>query len=1385
MGIASSTSNAARIKGKTVNDTDIGNGKALVYNTTTGNLEYVAVAQSTDLTALNAHLANVSNPHATTAAQVGAYTQAQVNTLLTGYSATGHTHLSSQITDATSAATANMIAKRGASSEANFGTVVNTKNITTTGLSNVKSCRSVAGFYGSTNTTGYLVIQTPYAFLNITHNLTVRGWRTTTESQFTAEVSFYAYGVGPSIMYPVVTWHGAKALSVQMGRNTATGNVVIIIGAVDTAWPWSQVTVDAMLGFAGISDSYFEGWTTAVTTDISGYSLLTSAVQHNPSVNSSGYLGVGMGTSTIPARLSLPEHTTAVGGLAFGADVNLYKSAADTLRTDDVMIGLRFTVAGAAVGNTAFASYIGVEAQNRFLVTCGGVINWSDGTLSADTNLYRQAADQLRTDDHFIAATLGVATTTTPSGLVAIGGNPSNLTGQQVGMAYSPTTTSGTHAVLAVQNIGTPAANHSGAVIGVDAQAGTQSTNAFTFALLDSVRGTIFHRGTNAVAATNSFFAASPTISGGGTIMTACGVKIALQDTGASVGTGYGIYQEGAGDLNYFAGKVGLNTSSSMSGVLNLASGTTAAAGIYFGTDVTLYRSNTSELTTNNKLVVTNSLVSPRHHITNNANTVQTTYGVAAYRFNGAPTGAIVIQMPFGFTNHMTILKVRGYRFDTNAHFEADVAFYNFSGSLFMYPYMHFNGSAPFTVRLAKLTATGNICLILGDVGTVWQYPNISVDVQFGHSVVTATHYEGWTTSLVTDLAPYDTVTAVTQTNPYTNLSGYVGIGNTAAAQTPSYPLHVESSTNIALLRLRNSGAANNTSISIDSVASRQASILYSTNGVSKFQLGKNTDESFFLWDSTLAANALYVAPTGYMTLGSSTYSVQNVGIGGTSTSAKFNVTQTDTSSSGTPIGLRIANSYTQTSTAASCDLYINRTQVSVGSGTQRFIDLAVAGSSKFSIDNLGNTSALSLITNGIAGNVAFGNLVSGESVHRFVVFGSGTMEFGDGTLARDVNLYRNAANVLKTDDAFHFAGGQTTSAFSVVNAELSMDGNAAEKFLFKNGANNKAALVTDPALAQGYRIRLLAYGLAGTAYEAMYAEGNDDSSQAFVGIGGAVDTNYTLNVNGNAGVGAKRYMAKMAVGQTTNPIEVRNSSDTVLTKVDSAGVITATKFVGAVNRPNTRRTTMLSYSETVDTYAGTTIYGLHGYGDIITNVSTTALTVPDANEGPMVMFTSSAVGGSQAGLYGSALYRTGRNTLFQTRVKLSSIVAERIWIGVTSNTASAMVTNDAPTGNFAGFWFSTVVGHTNWQVHTRDNVTTNTTDSTIAVATTTSFEFEVEEDTTAGVWRFKIDGVTVATTSTNIPAANTNLRFVIHVSTSAAAAKSLSLGWVYLETDK
>ena len=61
------------------------------------------------------------------------------------------------------------------------------------------------------------------------------------------------------------------------------------------------------------------------------------------------------------------------------------------------------------------------------------------------------------------------------------------------------------------------------------------------------------------------------------------------------------------------------------------------------------------------------------------------------------------------------------------------------------------------------------------------------------------------------------------------------------------------------------------------------------------------------------------------------------------------------------------------------------------------------------------------------ADSYALKTKVSGQTYARWGIMGDGKQEWGSGDAARDTNLYRGAANQLKTDDALHVVGNITT----------------------------------------------------------------------------------------------------------------------------------------------------------------------------------------------------------------------------------------------------------------------------------------------------------------------------------------------------------------------
>lgn len=76
---------------------------------------------------------------------------------------------------------------------------------------------------------------------------------------------------------------------------------------------------------------------------------------------------------------------------------------ADIAMDATVVQGVR--IMGAAASDLAFNTFVSGDAQIRFTFRADGQLAWGDGTSATDTNLYRNAANELKTDDAFVSAT--------------------------------------------------------------------------------------------------------------------------------------------------------------------------------------------------------------------------------------------------------------------------------------------------------------------------------------------------------------------------------------------------------------------------------------------------------------------------------------------------------------------------------------------------------------------------------------------------------------------------------------------------------------------------------------------------------------------------------------------------------------------------------------------------------------------------------------------------------------------------------------------------------------------------------------------------------------------------------------------------------------------
>jgi fibronectin-binding autotransporter adhesin len=347
-------------------------------------------------------------------------------------------------------------------------------------------------------------------------------------------------------------------------------------------------------------------------------------------INPSGQLRVGGATAyTSALNVGTNSSTTALGGITLGTDTDLYRSASGTLKTDGTFQAAEFQESGAdfATGlvlqstttnstrstnltftdNEATPQSISLRKEGNNLVVLDnsgnvqlGFSPSTDGILfgnALDTDLYRSGTDALTTD----------------GALTVSGGFTSS------GTTVFKNTTNSTTAVTVQNAAGTNlfVADTSDQRIGID----TTSPPAFPL----DVNGTIntstqYDVGGAEVCNSAGCAAASGSgyyIQNGTTVQTNANLAIqsaAVGDVGATiegaVSQSANLLQVQDSNANVLdqinaAGILSVQ-SSTTSGALNIGtnSSTTAAGGIYFGTDTDLYRSAANNLTTDDALNV-------------------------------------------------------------------------------------------------------------------------------------------------------------------------------------------------------------------------------------------------------------------------------------------------------------------------------------------------------------------------------------------------------------------------------------------------------------------------------------------------------------------------------------------------------------------------------------------------------------------------------------------------------------------------------------------------------------------------------------------------------------------------------------------------------------
>lgn len=320
---------------------------------------------------------------------------------------------------------------------------------------------------GSIGATGGRVLKGWFTDLEVTNAISgsiTGNAGTVTNGVYTtgADTVYLTPGTAASTYQPLVTWgDGLTATGATASVDFNTTNLKITAGQLNTI---QNIATTSSPTFANLTDS---GLTITRVPYASTSGLLVDSA--NMTFDTTNGLTLAAGSAS---ALNLSSTAgTAVGGILFGADTNLYRSAANVLRTDDSFqaggyfrvigsgspasgsgLGLEFGMSG-GVGyifpyNRTSPAYVpfniygnglrfnpgaptygvslggagGTTVASTFSLGASVKLAWeaSDGVV--DTNLYRSAADTAKTDDNFIVdlsltvngnTTLGNASTDT------------------------------------------------------------------------------------------------------------------------------------------------------------------------------------------------------------------------------------------------------------------------------------------------------------------------------------------------------------------------------------------------------------------------------------------------------------------------------------------------------------------------------------------------------------------------------------------------------------------------------------------------------------------------------------------------------------------------------------------------------------------------------------------------------------------------------------------------------------------------------------------------------------------------------------------------------------------------------------------------------------
>lgn len=167
----------------------------------------------------------------------------------------------------------------------------------------------------------------------------------------------------------------------------------------------------------------------------------------------------------------------------------------------------------------------------------------------------------------------------------------------------------------------------------------------------------------------------------------------------------------------------------------------------------------------------------------------------------------------------------------------------------------------------------------------------------------------------------------------------------------------------------------------------------------------------------------------------------------------------------------------------------------------------------------------------------------------------------------------------------------------------------------------------------------------------------------------------------------------------------------------------------------------------------------------------------------PTAASSGSSVGTRSGSL---AMFRGAWNVAWACRFKLESITSVRRFLGITD---TAFSNSDTPAGNYVALWFSTVAGHTNWMLVSRDNATTSSSSTGLAPVDGNEYLLLIWTADAGASWNLLVRDLTAGTQgtvtgwSTNIPSASAPMGYDCRSIAQAAEVKAITQRGIWSAT--